>query len=233
LKKRPAYERLLRLIGNQVENKMPNNSFSKNLSTFIWKFVKSQKWVFICVFLLSLVWSLDATIWPYILGLIIDILTEYDSSRSSAWTSLKWPLISGAFLWFFVESSFRIKGFLQAKAFPQIEADVRMAMFDHIQHHSPKYFNSHFAGSLSNKINDMTIQVTLILQNMLTLFLPTIATCILTIFFFAQVNTLFAVIATCWILVHFSICLAFTRRCARFSAIHGEARSRKDCRQLI
>ena len=204
---------------------MPNPPFSKNLASFIWKFVKSQRWVFFFIFALSLIWSLDATIWPYILGLIIDVLTEYDLDRSSSWTLLKWPLISGASLWFFVEASFRCKGFLQARAYPQLEADIRMAMFDYIQRHSPKYFNDHFTGSLSNKINDMTTQVTLILQNMLTLFLPTIATCILTIFFFAQVNTLFAVIASCWIAIHFAICLAFTKKCARFSANHGEARS--------
>lgn len=201
------------------------SSFSKHLPAFIWHFVKSQRWVFFFVFALSLVWALDATLWPYLLGFIIDILSEYDLIRDSAWQALKWPVLSGACLWIFVESSFRCKGFLQAKAFPQIEADVRMAMFDHIQRHSPKYFNSHFAGSLSNKINDMTIQITLILQNMLTLFLPALATCALTIFFFAQVNSLFAIIAVCWIVTHISICLAFTRRCARFSYIHGETRS--------
>ncbi len=204
---------------------MHDNYFSRNLASFIWNFVKPQKWVFFSVFALSLVWSLDATIWPYILGLIIDILTEYDLNRAASWASLTWPLVSGAILWLFVESSFRCKGFLQAKAFPQLEADIRMGMFNHIMRHSPKYFNSHFSGSLSNKINDMTIQVTLILQNMLTLFLPTIATSILTIFFFAQVNTLFALIAAAWITIHFSICLAFSKRCARLSAEHGEARS--------
>lgn len=205
---------------------MPTDIFSKNLASFIWRFVKSQKWVFFIIFILSLFWSLDATIWPYILGLIIDVLTLHDETdRSLAWPLLKLPLISGATLWLLVEFSFRYKGFLQAKAYPQLEADIRMAMFDHIQHHSPKYFSSHFSGSLSNKINDMTIQVTLILQNLVTLFLPTIATCILTIFFFAQVNTLFAIIASCWIVIHFTICLAFTRRCALFSSIHGEARS--------
>ncbi len=224
-KKERSVGNYLFTLSKQNRKKMPNTYFSKNLSSFMWKFVKSQKWTFFFLFALSLVWSLDATIWPYILGLIIDVLTEYDFNRTSAWTLLKWPLISGAILWFFVEASFRCKGFLQAKAFPQLEADIRMTMFDHIMRHSPNYFNSHFAGSLSNKINDMTIQATLILQNMLTLFLPTIATCILTIFFFAQVNTLFALIATVWIAIHFSICLAFARRCARLSSTHGEARS--------
>lgn len=169
-----------------------------SIIAFIWKYVSFQRWKFLIIFLLSLVWSLDATLWPYILRLIVDAFTLYDTDRSSAWPALKGLLLFGVSLWVFVEICFRSRDFLQARALPQLEADIRMAMFDHIQHHSPKYFNEHFAGTLSNKINDMTTQVTLILQN-LTLFLPTIATCILSILFFWQVNALFAMILTIWI----------------------------------
>ncbi len=132
----------------------------KNLISFIWKFVRLQPISFFFIYLLSLTWSIDSTVWPYLLRLIIDTLTHYDMDRGLAWDSLKWLLVSGVCLWFFVEVCFRSRDFLRAKAFPKLEADIRMAMFDHIQHHSPKYFNEHFAGSLSNKIGDMTTQIT-------------------------------------------------------------------------
>ena len=41
-----------------------------------------------------------------------------------------------------------------AKAIPRVQADIRMSMFDHVQRHSPHYFNERFAGSLANKITD-------------------------------------------------------------------------------
>lgn len=191
---------------------------------FIWKFASLQRWKFFFILLLSLVWSLDATLWPYILRLIVDTFTHFDTDRSAAWPALKGLLFLGVSLWIFVEISFRSRDFLQAKALPQLEADIRMAMFDHIQHHSPKYFNEHFAGSLSNKISDMTTQVSLIIQN-LTLFLPTIVTCFLSVLFFWQVNALFALILTIWIGIHFGICFLFTPKCVEYSNIHGEARS--------
>jgi len=50
-------------------------------------------------------------------------------------------------------------GFLMAKAIPKLQADIRMTMFDHVQEHSPHYFNERFAGSLVNKITDMTTAV--------------------------------------------------------------------------
>ena len=201
-----------------------SRSSSKSLISFIWKFASLQRLTFSLIFLLSLVWALDSTLWPYLLRLIVDVLTHYDIDRVASWPVLKGLLFLGFSLWVFVELGFRCKNFLQARAFPKLEADIRMAMFDHIQHHSPEYFNKHFSGNLSNKINDMTTQVTQILRSLM-LFLPTLATCILSIAFFFQVNALFAIILASWMVIHFAICFAFTPKCAKYSNTHGESRS--------
>jgi ATP-binding cassette subfamily B protein len=202
---------------------MKHASF-KQLVLFIWKFLRLQRWHFFFIFLLSFVWSLDATLWPYLLRLVVDTFTLHDGDRAAAWPTLKGLLFCGALLLVLVESGFRCRDFLQARAIPKLEAHIRMAMFDHIQHHSPKYFNEHFSGSLSNKISDMTTQVTLLLQN-LTIFIPAIGTCVLSILFFYEVNSLFAMILGGWIFLHLSICFAFTKKCSSYSNIHGEARS--------
>lgn len=197
---------------------------SISLFSFIWKLVRLQPWSFFFIYFLSLTWSVDSTLWPYILRLIIDTLTQYDMDRSSAWMSLKWPLIAGVCLWFLVEIGFRTRDFLRAKAFPILEANIRMMMFDHIQHHSPKYFNEHFAGTLSNKIADMTTHVISIIQNMMV-FIPAIASTILILLFFSGINSLFAIILAIWIVLHFTICFLFTKKCVEYSNEHGEVRS--------
>ena len=183
-----------------------------------------QSWSFFILFFLSLTWSVDSTVWPYLLRNIIDTLTLYDIDRGGAWMALKWFLVAGICLWICVEISFRSRDFIRARVFPKLEADIRMAMFDHIQHHSPKYFNEHFAGSLSNKIGDMTTQVISILQNLM-IFIPAIASSILILLFFSQVSPLFAIILAIWIVLHFSICIFFTTKCVEYSNAHGEARS--------
>jgi ATP-binding cassette subfamily B protein len=174
---------------------------------------------------LSFVWTLDATVLPYLLRLIVDTLTQYDADRTAAWPALKMVLLYVVVVWILVEVGFRTRGFLQARFYPKLEADIRMAMFDHIQRHSPKYFNEHFAGSLANKISDMTTQVTSILQNLVQLFLPTAFTCILTVVLFSKVNPLFAKILGAWVVIHFATVFAFTPKCAKYSNIHGEVRS--------
>lgn len=196
----------------------------KNLVSFIWKYVRLQPAYFFFIFFLSLAWSVDSTVWPYLLRQIIDTLTQYDMDREKAWQALKWLLVAGVCLWIFIEIAFRSRDFLRAHAFPKLEADIRMEMFNHVQYHSPKYFNEHFAGSLSNKIADMTTQVTSMLHNLMV-FIPAVASSILVILFFSNVNPLFAMILAVWILLHFSICFFFSLKCVEYSNTHGEARS--------
>ena len=79
---------------------------------------------------------------PICYSSMIDTFTQYDVDRAAAWPALKWLLIFGRFpFWFFVEAGLTARATLsQARAMPKLEADIRMAMFDHIQHHSPPLF---------------------------------------------------------------------------------------------
>lgn len=197
---------------------------TKSLISFIWKLMRMQPWSFFFIYFLSLVWSLDSTVWPYLLRLIIDTLTQYDMDRVSAWMALKWLLVAGICLWVLVECCFRCRDFIRARAFSELEANIRMAMFDHIQHHSPKYFNEHFAGSLSNKIGDMTTQVTSILHSLMV-FIPAVASSILILLFFSKVNLVFTVILATWIVLHVAVCFFFTSKCVEYSNTHGKART--------
>jgi len=195
-----------------------------SLIAFIGSFLRLQRGSFLLIGLLSLAWSIDSAVWPYIIGRIVDILTQNESHRTQVWAELRWLLPVGVFLWVLIECCFRYRGFLSARAFPQLQADIRMAMFDHIQHHSPRYFNEHFAGSLTNKISDMTTQVTSLIHKT-TVFLPALASSFLILAFFSQVHPLFAWILALWIVAHVSITFFFTKKCVEYAHQHGESRS--------
>lgn len=196
----------------------------KDLSSFIWQFIRIDAFGFFFIFFLSIAWSIDSTLWPYLLRLIIDTLTRFDADRANAWESLKGLLFAGVCLFTFVEVCFRSRDFLRARLFPKLESNIRMQMFDHIQHHSPKYFNEHFSGTLSNKIGDMTTQITLMLQHMMV-FIPAVVSSILILIFFSEISSIFVIILALWIIIHFSICFFFTKKCVEYSHLHSEARS--------
>lgn len=198
---------------------------TKELITFIWTYVKPQKWLFFVVMIASLAWSIDSIVWPYIFRVVVDILSTHEGARAEAWEALKLPIIAGITFWLVVELGFRTQGILLSRALPKLEADIRKGMFDHIQRHSPKYFNEHFAGSLANKITDMTTQVSSIVQNLLSLFIPTFVTSVLALVFLGEINSIFIAIFGALITIHFGLCICFSGVCSRAEHAHGLARS--------
>jgi ATP-binding cassette subfamily B protein len=201
------------------------SKINMNLFSFLWPFIQKQKWMLPAISVLSFMWLIDTLFWPFFLKEIVDVLTAYDENRFSAWPSLKPLLIWGASAWIIMDGGFRLRDYLQARTIPKLEADIRMNMFDHVQRHSPKYFNEHFSGSLANKIGDMAAAVTIIFRNVVGYFIPACVICIATVLIFAQVNTMFAMIVAIWIAIHFMLCWIFTLKCSKYSHLHGEARS--------
>lgn len=197
----------------------------KSVIAFFWQFIRPHPWTFFFTFILSLVWALDATLWPFIFRKIIDIFTQYENLREAAFPAFKTPIIWALCLWLIIEYGFRAMGVLFARAIPRLESDIRMKMFDHIQYHSPKYFNEHFAGSLSNKITDMTTQASFIIQNLLIMFIPALTTCVMAITFFAFIKPIFALLIGLWIVNFIAVCLIFAKKCSTLETLHSEIRT--------
>ena len=156
---------------------------------------------------------------------MIDIFTRNEVNRALAWESLQAPIIVSICLIVVIEINSRTMGFLMAKALPKLQADIRMTMFDHVQEHSPHYFNERFAGSLANKITDMTTSVESILQQLFWPIVSSIATSIFGALFLWFVHPILAGILILWVIIHLGICLMFSRRCDLYEHRHGESRS--------
>ena len=197
----------------------------KELIGFFWQFMRRQKWSFFSILVQDCLNCLDLLLWPFLLRWVIDIFTRYEGNRMLAWEDLKAPIIGAICLIILIEINSRAMGFLMAKAIPKLQADIRMTMFNHIQHHSPHYFNERFAGSLANKITDMTTQVESILQQLFWPIISAVATSILGAIFLWFVSPILALILASWILLHLGICLVFSRTCDFYEHRHGEFRS--------
>lgn len=196
------------------------------LIKFVWQFMRTQKWIFILILVIDcLNWPVESVLWPYILHVAVDVFTRFEGDRTEAWAALKGPMISGVALVLYIETAARTLGFLMAKAIPKLQADIRMAMFDQIQRHSPRYFNERFAGTLANKMTDMTAQVEIILQRLFWPIIPALAGCLLGVGFLWFVNPIFAGIFLAFIIVHMGACIVFTRPADAYEHLHGEARS--------
>lgn len=175
--------------------------------------------------LLCCLWPIDATVWPYLLQKTTDVFVTYDQERSSIWQHLHLVIGGALALWIGVEVGFRTSGFIMARLFPKISAELRMALFDHVQHHSPHYFHSRFAGSLSNKISDMVNQFDWLLGQFYWTFWTAFVGCLLVTCVLGTIHPLFGLILGLWVLLHFTLCILFAKKCAHYEEIHGEART--------
>lgn len=197
----------------------------KELIGFFWKFIGKQKWTFSSIFIQDCINCLDSLLWPFILRWVIDIFTQNEVNRALAWESLQTPIIVSICLIVFIEINSRAMGFFMAKAIPKLQADIRMTMFDHVQEHSPHYFNERFAGSLANKITDMTTSVESIIQQLFWPIVSSIATALLGALFLWFVHPILAGILILWVIIHLGICLMFSRTCDLYEHRHGQSRS--------
>lgn len=198
----------------------------RELLSFLWSFIRAQKWTFLAIAILdSVAWPLDALLWPYILGSVVNVFIHFEGDRVAAWEALQGLVLGSLCLVLFVETASRTMGFLLGKAVPKLQAAIRMQMFDHIQRHSPRYFNERFAGGLANKMTDMTTQAEQILQQIFWPLLPTLSGCIAGTFVLRMINPMFGWIFAAWILLHLGTVLKFTRRVDAYEHRHGEART--------
>ncbi len=195
------------------------------LFAFVWHAVRPYKWYLLAILIVSAIWSLEATLWPYILRLVVDGLTEYQDRREAVWVALHWPITLGIILWVGTDIGTSLQGFLVAWLVPKMEAEVRMNMFDHVQKHSPSYFNKNFAGTLTNKIADITSEVTAIWGQLISVFVPFLGAFAFAILFFFHVRPIFAILISIWMILHIAVSLFFAKYSAHYENIHGEARS--------
>lgn len=198
---------------------------NKTLTSFIFYFIAKQRMAFVWALLVSLVWALDQTFFPYVTQQIVDILTQFDHERWKMWEAITFPVLLGAGLWIVVEIGFRLQGFLLAHVMPRFEGDIRMAMFDHVQHHSPKYFQERFAGSLSNHIHDMVTHASSLVQETITIIIPVLLACVLALVFFVTIQPFFALLLGVWMVVHCGICIYFSKQINHNEAEHGSVRA--------
>lgn len=197
----------------------------KTLFAFIWYFLKKHWVSFLIVQLCYFAWTIDSTLWPYVIMVLIDTITQYSGDRSEAWAVLTTPIIMGISLWIVVEILYRGSGFLSAIIMPKLEGSIRLSMFDYVQRHSHTYFSNNFTGSIANKISDMPQSVNRILELIMRLFIPVFAAIIFSSALFTYINPYFGMILLGWIFVHMGICIICAKKCDRYSHIHAESRS--------
>lgn len=156
----------------------------------------------------TLYWGINNSLSPYVLKLIIDKVVAFSGEKTLVLKAAQPYIIIYILLWILIAAAMRLNDWLRLKLFPSIRGDIIKDMFGYLNRHSHHYFQNNFAGSLSNKIADMTSGVVTVLSTAENGFgqCAGLAIAIVTMF---MVHPVFALVLLGWATVFILIAVYF------------------------
>ena len=162
---------------------------------------------------------------PYAIKQIMEAVEFAQTNNVDIWLHVEGPLWLFAGLNLGVLLFARASGSLLVITGPNVRRHIRKDLFAYLQHHSQRYFMSHFAGSLSNRITEVSTSVTFCMWNILFDFWPLIITSTVSLYLLMDVNVELALVLGVWVGLYITISFLLARRCRHFAKDYAAARS--------
>lgn len=162
---------------------------------------------------------------PYAIKRIMDAVEYAQQNTADVWLHVQDPLWLFAGLNLGVLLFARASGSLLVITGPNVRRHIRKDLFSYLQHHSQRYFMSHFAGSLANRISEVATSVTFCMWNILFDFWPLIITSSVSLYLLNNVNTQLALVLGVWVSLYVAISFLLARRCRHHAKNFAAARS--------
>lgn len=190
------------------------------LINFSWNIFKPYRFYISFMLFTGILWGVYVSLSPYLLKIIIDNLTENKSVQH-----VYMPATIYVLLYFFTAINFRALDWIKFKILPPIKKDITMNMFDYVKYHSHDFFQSNFAGSMSNKVNDMVVNLESLL-NSSDEFFANFASFLIAIVVMYTVNPIFALALFSWCVIFFIISAIFSKSIHELSKQTSESYSK-------
>jgi len=162
---------------------------------------------------------------PYAIKQIMDAVELSQSLGTSVWTE-----VEGA-IWLFVILNIgivlfsRLSGALLVMLGPSLRRGIRRDLFAYLQLHSQNYFMSNFAGSLANRISEISMSVAFTVWTVLFDFWPLLISFTVSLILLFSINTELASLVGVWTAVYIVVSYALANRCREYAKQYAAARS--------
>ncbi len=130
------------------------------------------------------------------------------------------------FIWFLIEFCSRCKGVLLSIFIPRLEGNMRVAAFKQVNMHSHSYFVQSHIGGIAQRISDMPRSAKLIMDDILTIFIPLFISIIIASSVFFQIHYVISLIFTLWFSLHIALCVMFCSKAVDRSSLQSAARAK-------
>lgn len=200
---------------------MKDGSFS--FKCFILTTLNQFKWFFIAQFLIAVFWAIDISLRPYLIKTIIDKINLTPSSQ--VFSSLVILIILYILISIIIVINFRIYDWIILCFQPILKKHISTALLNYMIKHSPSFYHNHFSGSVTNKINDITNSIPIIINIIIDRLFSSILAILIAIYTVWSVNIKFAIGLIVWIMVFLVLSIKIAKKAKDLSDKAAEVRS--------
>ncbi|MCC7042640.1 MAG: ABC transporter ATP-binding protein [Acidobacteria bacterium] len=147
------------------------------------------------------------------------------TAQSSVWTALAGPMQFFVLLNVGILVFSRTSGSMLVLVGPSLRRRVRNSLYRYLQSHSQRYFMGNFAGSLANRIAEVSMGVNHSLWTVLFDFWPVTVTLGVSLVLLAQVNAWLAIVLAAWTVAYVIVSYLLAMRCREYAKAFAAARS--------
>ncbi len=163
---------------------------------------------------------------PYAIKKLIDVHTLQNlDPNGSIFVQYKDPLILFVCLSLGILIFSRASGAMLVIIGPTLRRRVKVNLYHYLQYHSQRFFSSHFSGSLSNRINEVSMSVNHSTWTILFDFWPIIVTFSFSLYLLLNAHVGLGMFLGGWILFYITVSYFLARKCREYAKNYAEARS--------
>jgi len=199
---------------------LPTTSF-----LFCCRYIKTYLWHLMFMLVLEGGQATCSILLPYAIKKIMDAVALAQQLKVDVWIEVEpalW-LFGGLNLGIVLFS--RASGAMLVLLGPTIRLQVRRELFNYLQGHSHRYFLSHYAGSLANRISEVALGVANTIWTVLFDFWPLIITFSVSLVLLISVNNKLALALGLWLAIYVLISFFLALRCRHYAQKYAAARS--------
>ncbi len=193
---------------------------------FVRHFLGYYRWPLMLMACLELGQAACQILIPKAVQQLIDAAVALEgTARGSVWTALAGPMQFFVLLNLGILVFSRASGAVLVMVGPSLRRRVRNSLYSYLQFHSQRYFMGNFAGSLANRISEVSMGVNHSLWTTLFDFWPVSVTLLVSLVLLVQVNAWLALVLGIWTCGYVVVSYALAMRCREYAKTFAAARS--------
>lgn len=199
------------------------------LSRSPWRFALyfylKARYALLAIFVFEAMQAACTILLPYAIKEIIDAVNLANESGVAIFTATQDGLLLFALLNLGIVLFSRASGAVLVMTGPRLRAEIRMSLFSYLQHHSHRYFISHFAGSLASRIAEVSMSSMHALWTITFDFYPLIIKSLVALIILFSVSSELALVLSLWLGVYIFVSYLLAKRCRVYAQDFAAARS--------